>query len=353
MHQRLIRPMTLILVGLTIMSCDNSALAPDPAAETPAAETPTTETETADLSLAAAAANSWVTKADMPSTERRGLTSAVVEDASGRSIFYAIGGATNTASGASLSKVQAYNASTNTWSYKASLPVPLYWTNGTGVINGKIYVSGGVSSYKNYRADLYMYDPATNIWTRKADMPTMGFRGVSGVINNQLYVVTGCDQEDCDEFVQSALYRYDPATDQWTTLTAPPGFHGWAMGGVIGGKFYVTGGENGQAQLVVYDPATDQWTRKTPLNRRRWMGSGVAVGGKLYVIGGMTELDDGSNPTVRTVSVYDPATDSWTNKAPLPNPRANLTASRVRVNGQPRIQLVGGTRPGNNLQYTP
>jgi N-acetylneuraminic acid mutarotase len=337
------RQLALGTTLLILASCSDETTAPE-SAESPTAAGP---------ELAVATANRWIAKADMPSTERRGLTSAVVEDASGRSIFYAIGGATNTATGASLSKVQAYNAATNTWTYKASLPVPLYWTNGAGVINGKIYVSGGLSRHNGYEKGLYMYDPARNTWTRKRDMPNTSFRGVTGVINNKLYVVTGCDQENCDQFVPSALYRYDPVTDQWATLTAPPGFHGWAMGGVIGGKFYVTGQDENGAQLVAYDPATNQWTRRTPLNRPRWLGAGAAVGAKLYVIGGMTELDDGSNPIVRTVSVYDPATDSWTNKAPLPNPRLNLTASRVRVNGQARIELVGGPRPGNNLQYTP
>ncbi|HYF39227.1 MAG TPA: kelch repeat-containing protein [Gemmatimonadales bacterium] len=339
------RPLALGTAILVLASCNDEMTAPE-APESVAPDAP-------ELATATATVNRWATKADMPSTERYSLTSAVVENSSGQSIFYAIGGTTGTSPGASLSKVQAYNAATNTWTYKASLPTPLYWTNGAGVINGKIYVSGGLSRYNGYEKGLYMYDPAKNTWTRKRDMPTTSFRGVTGVFNNKLYVVTQCDQENCDEFVNSALYSYDPTTDQWTTLTAPPGHFGWAQGGFIGGKFYVTGRENGKPSFLAYDPATDQWTRKTPLNRDRWLGSGVAVAGKLYVIGGMTTLDDGSNPVVRTVSVYDPATDSWTNKAPLPNPRSNLTASRVRVNGQQRIQLVGGPRPGNNLQYTP
>jgi hypothetical protein len=67
----------------------------------------------------------------------------------------------------------------------------------------------------------------------------------------------------------------------------------------------------------------------------------VALRGKLYV------LKDGST------SVYDPTTDSWTSKAPMPIRLATITASKVLVNGQPRIEVVGGTRPGNNLAYIP
>jgi hypothetical protein len=56
---------------------------------------------------------------------------------------------------------------------------------------------------------------------------------------------------------------------------------------------------------------------------------------------------------VRTTSVYDPATNDWTNKAPLPTARAWGAAARVVVGGQIGIELVAGARPGNNLQYRP
>src|SRR5215208_1399546 len=68
----------------------------------------------------AASINSWITKADMPGTARWGLTTATVTNAAGQSILYAIGG--RTSAGGSLGRVQAYNSSTNSWIYRASLP---------------------------------------------------------------------------------------------------------------------------------------------------------------------------------------------------------------------------------------
>jgi N-acetylneuraminic acid mutarotase len=296
----------------------------------------------------ATVANSWIKRRDMP-TERWGAAAATITNVAGQSVLYAIGGRTRT--GGSLSKVQAYNVATNSWTTKASLPVPLYWTNGAGVIGGKIYISGGISSYKNYRSELYVYDPGTNTWTPKRDMPNTTFRGVTGVINNKLYVLTGCDQEDCYFYDPIAFYRYDPATDQWEALPEPLDRHGWGMGGTIGGKLYVTGGSN---QLDVYDPATNAWTTRAPMPRRRWMGAGATVGAKLYVIGGYQENADGTIVSgVRTTSVYDPATNSWTTRAPLPTAGSDFAASRVVLSGKARIELVGGSRPGNNLAYIP
>lgn len=328
----------LTLGAFALASCRDTLTTPT---ETEAEPSPTTP-------AFAVASNSWVTRADMP-LERSGLATAVVTNASGQSILYAIGGKTRT--GGSLSRVQAYNVATNTWSWKAPLPIPLYWTNGVGVIGGKLYISGGLSQYNGYQPVLFVYDPATNTWTRKRDMPNTTFRGVTGVMKDKLYVLTGCAQEDCSEYDPVAFYRYDPVTDQWTSLPEPSSGHEWGMSGVIAEKLYVTGTTR---QLDVYDPATNQWTTRAPMPLRRWLGAGVHLSGKLYVIGGFQENADGSiTAGVRTTSVYDPSTNSWTTKAPLPNARADIAARRVVLNGQARIELVGGSPPGNNLAYIP
>ena len=51
--------------------------------------------------------------------------------------------------------------------------------------------------------------------------------------------------------------------------------------------------------------------------------------------------------------MYDPATNLWTTRARMPTGRAAGAASRVVVNGQARIEVVGGSRPGNNVQFIP
>jgi N-acetylneuraminic acid mutarotase len=258
----------------------------------------------------------------------------------------------------SLSKVQAYNAATNTWSHKAPLPVPLYFTNGAAVIGGKIYVSGGDKAINVFSAELYVYDPATNKWTRKADMPHETLRGVSGVINGQLYVLANCARGGCyPTFPNIGFFRYDPVAGRWTLLPRPMRSdgshidHNWGMGGVIGGKFYVVGGQ-GTNRLDVYDPVTDQWTAGASMPSIRWLGAGLALQGKLYVIGGIRTDANGFSTRVRTTSVYDPLTDTWTNKAPMPTAGSAIAGSRVVVGGRQRIEVLGGTRP-NNLQYTP
>jgi N-acetylneuraminic acid mutarotase len=319
----------------------------------------TAPTDAADLEgpgpSLALAANSWTTRRDMPSTERYALATATVTN-SGRSVVYAIGG--RTATGGSLSKVQAYHVSTNSWTYPAELPVTLFETNGAGVINGKIYVSGGriTSSDHDGLPFLYMYNPATNRWTRKQDLPYGTWGGVTGVYGGKLYVLTNCGAEypGCANNDDPHLFRYDPAANTWTELPPPPTPHQYGMGGFIGGKFYVTGGQQEiSRQLDVYDPATNSWSTRAPLPTRRWRAAGTALQAKLYVVGGTQLNSDGTASAVRTTSVYDPSTNSWTTKAQLPTARTDVAASVVWLNGQQRLEVVGGARPGNNVQYTP
>ena len=325
----------------------------------------------------ALASNSWITRANMPSN-RTELATATVTNAAGQSILYAIGGLSPTR--VPVAKVTAYNVATNSWTFRRPLPVPLAMSNGAGVINGKVYISGG---YSDYGGDfpskaLYMYDPAANTWTRKQDMPEtsqyydrlwVGTQDVTGVINGKLYVITPCSiasepwgyYEGCGGHPAPWFFRYNPVTDRWTTLPSPfddpsnPPASPYT-GGVIDGKFYVMAGSfyNNGGRFAVYDPASNQWTTKTPLALARPGAATAVQDAKLFVMGGRryNAARDAVDLLDITI-VYDPATDAWTRRAALPSPRSGIAASRVWLNGKPRIEVVGGISPGNNLQYIP
>lgn len=304
----------------------------------------------------AVTSNSWITRRDMPSTERTSVTTATITNSSGISVLYVMGG--RTASGARLGKVMAYHVATNSWTYHPDMPLPFYNSNGAGVINRKIYISGGQLSPNTRLSYLWMYDPASDTWTRKRDMPTPTAAGVSGVFGNRLYVLTYCDPEVCDISNDvPQFFRYDPSTDSWATLPSPNNAHADGVGGFMGGKFYVTGGQGGvgdSRKLDVYDPSTNTWATRASIPRKRWLAAGTAMGGKLYMAGGLQLNSDGTaSSAVRTTSVYDPATNTWTNKAQMPSARVDVAASVVWLNGDFRLEVVGGARPGNNLAYIP
>jgi N-acetylneuraminic acid mutarotase len=315
-------------------------------------ENPTQPTASDELSAApsfALAANSWTTRARMPTG--RGSLALAVANSGGKPILYAIGGDEGRFS---TDTVEAYNVATNTWTLKAPLPAPLTSTNGVGHIAGKLYVSGGLirnhedESGDVYVYSLYAYDILTNTWTRRADMPRPIAKGITGVINNKLYVLTGeCGQNpfgqnQCSDFFTRRLYVYDPVTNTWdTSLPWCPDAHVNGAGGVINGKFYVAGGlgrdHSWSRQLHEFDPATRKWTTKAPMPTARSGIAAAVLGNKLYVIGG---AEPGG--VVNTVQAYDPVKNIWITKASMPTARAQLAAVRATLDGQSRIFAVGG-----------
>jgi Malectin domain/Bacterial Ig-like domain/Kelch motif/Abnormal spindle-like microcephaly-assoc'd, ASPM-SPD-2-Hydin len=103
-----------------------------------------------------------------------------------------------------------------------------------------------------------------------------------------------------------------------------------------GGKLYLAGG--GTAQQV-YDPATDSWGNVAPLPASLDHIQSVELGGKIYYIGGLLNWP---SPEVDTVYIYNPATNSFSQGAKMPRPRG---AGGVAVyNG--KIYYAGGLNGG-------
>jgi N-acetylneuraminic acid mutarotase len=281
--------------------------------------------------LASAGLGTWTPKAPMP-TRRNALTAAVVQNQSGQYLLYALGGFGPVAH---LRRVDAYNAATNTWSPRASLPEARSLTNGAAVIAGKIYVSGGNGPGVRQSRKLFVYSPGSNTWARKADVPVRSSHGLTSAIAGKLYVVSGfCE---CTPAIPPRLYRYDPATDTWTRRADPP--HGVAggVGGVINGKFYVS--PDGSS-VDVYDPATNRWSSPLgPQDAPIENATGLAFNGKLFVIGG-----DQLDANIARVRAYDPATNAWTEKQALPAPRQYATSGKAKnAAGTLQLVVVGGS----------
>ena len=107
---------------------------------------------------------------------------------------------------------------------------------------------------------------------------------------------------------------------------------------MINGKLYVAGGRNAAgtavATLHVYNPATNTWSTKAPMPSARFRAAGQVINGRLYVVGG----NDAAGVVLATTLAYDPATNQWSTKAAMPTARTRLGAAVV--NNQ--LYAVGG-----------
>ena len=97
-----------------------------------------------------------------------------------------------------------------------------------------------------------------------------------------------------------------------------------------------------------YDPGTDNWTLEKPMPTPRDSFAIAVYQNKIYCMGGRTSIPLYSSQTFTTTNeVYDPATDTWQTKTPLPTAEWPLQASVVDGN----IYVIG--RSGATYAYNP
>ncbi len=124
----------------------------------------------------------------------------------------------------------------------------------------------------------------------------------------------------------------------------------------VGGKIYAMGGSSGStlARVDEYDPATDAWTRKADMRLARRNFPAAVIGGKIYVGPGMSWTDPNAVTYVAGTEVYDPATDTWMDRAGCPFApavnavRGNLFFGGGGSNGRFHVVVV---TPGGSATY--
>lgn len=111
----------------------------------------------------------------------------------------------------------------------------------------------------------------------------------------------------------------------------------------VGNRIYVIGGylPGGEASPVVqvYNATGKTWSKVVPMPEALHHLGVAEVDGKIYVVAGFTGTFSKRNP-VNSVWQYDPATERWQRRAPLPTPRGALAVAVV----DGKIYAMGGER---------
>jgi N-acetylneuraminic acid mutarotase len=159
----------------------------------------------------------------------------------------------------------AYDYSSDRMIAKANLPI--FSAEGvSGVINGKLYVLPGACNGNGYpntgycateaTRRFYRYDPTTNTWVARRQAPHFHRRGAAAVLDGKLYVTGGVGASG--EGI-SALDVYDPATNTWSTLAPVPGGGAPRAGAALQGQFFVI---VSSTHAYAYNRFTNQWKAK-------------------------------------------------------------------------------------------
>jgi N-acetylneuraminic acid mutarotase len=224
----------------------------------------------------------WRIVADYPAG---GLQEPVV--ASDSTLLYSAGGFL-TPIGGSTDLVFSYDPPTDTWTPRANMPEPRFGTPGVFAPNvGKFYVFGGADQNLVIRDTNYVYDPVADSWTIGASMPDNRFRGSIAYYNGKIYVIGGFDGAVTE---QSQTWEYDPVSDTWDTTRANIPVPMAGSGAAVEGQFIHVmgsyGGGSGSMLHYRYDVVADTWDTRAPLPVNYYLPGAATLSGKIYLIGG-------------------------------------------------------------------
>jgi N-acetylneuraminic acid mutarotase len=245
------------------------------------------------------------------------------------------------------------------WERLAPFPEPSEELYGIAA-GGKLYVMGGLAPGWKPKALVYEYDPDNDTWTKKKNMPLASHHVALAELNGKIYVMGGFKYPDSGKPGWQPIdnaWEYDPRKDTWRALAPMPTKRGSPNAVAVGGKIYVIGGagvhpgskavdihparpHRALSTNEVYDPATNTWESRSPMPTARNHAAAGAVDNRIYVIGGRIGaafITRAAN--VGIVEVYDPATDQWgALMAPMPTPRSAVAWGTYRG----RIYVAGG-----------
>jgi len=180
---------------------------------------------------------------------------------------YALGGVKTSAV---VKNNEEYDPATNTWAAKTQMPTARSWLAAQGV-NGKIYAIGGYSGLLSLSTN-EMFDPVANTWTSKAGMLTGTDSMASAVLGNNIYLISGYQSL----FLTNAVWLYDTVNNAFTAQANYPAAANQPAAVSVNSKIYSMGGDNGSGVLAShyqYDPglptplatAKDESTSASPL----------------------------------------------------------------------------------------
>ena len=248
--------------------------------------------------------------------------------------------------------------SQGTWTQKASIPTTNYRLSNFGfAINGKGYTGTGWDAVNVY-SDFWEYDPVSNAWTQKANFGggSMYF-GVGVAIGSKGYAGMGLNATGAN---LPGWWEYDPVANSWTAKAGMPGpARARACAFAVGTKGYLASGAlpsgNSLQDIYEYDPAANSWTSKAnfPLAIGRQDIDRVP-----FVLNNKAYLGLGAGPNNVTCFndwwEYDPAANSWTQKANFPGaPRMGASGFAICNKGYAGLGADNSTGYSDWYQYDP
>jgi|GEM_PF-2440767 len=244
----------------------------------------------------------------------------------------------------------AYEPRSNGWQRRKDLPAAVRGCS-LAVLAGKLHAVGGVDPTGRCSGRHFEYDPAADTWTERGALVTP--RTAFGLVGcrDRLHALGGLRESATGKCATARHEAWDPMTGIWSPRQPLPSRVSALGAATVGDRIHIVGGElrsvqgRGRPSLTdehhQYHPAADRWIlNRAPLPVPRCSVRLVAVFGRLYAVGG-----EGGLGWLADFDAYDPATDGWLAYPPLHEPvdRPGVAA----LDGA--VYVVGALRAGAAL----
>jgi len=255
--------------------------------------------------------------------------------------------------GRRIQPVNIFDPATGTWTNGAPPPVEIHHFQAVAFEN-KIYLVGAMTGpfpTEPPLSNVYIYDPAADVWTVGPEVPADRRRGGAGAVlhNGEIILIAGITNGHTDGHV-TWVDAFNPRTGRWRRLPDAPRSRDHFQAAIINNKIYAAGGRRSSyatkqtfeltvPEVDVFDLGTNQWSTLPAagnLPTQRAGASVAVVNGRLLVIGG-----ESAQPLAHAdVESLDPATGRWTVLSPLSMGR-HATQAILRDG---RLYLASGSR---------
>ena len=254
-----------------------------------------------------------------------------------------------------------FTSGQNVWTRKDSI-IPPARAHAVGFsIGNKGYIAGGmVHTYPShfYQQDFQEFDPVTNTWIQKPDLPHQLTNAVAFTIGPKAYIPTGYDTFfNC----ASGMLVWDTVQKSWSLKDIPQEIRrSNALGFSIEDKGYVAlgygsgyGGAYGlQNDMWEFDPSDNTWTRKADFpGVPRADAACFVIGNKVYITTGYPGVTEpGDTIPTNDLWEFDPNANTWAQKATFPGGIMRCGAVGFSIDNKGYI--VAGAGPIGQPFYT-